>query len=286
MSSGDPSLDNLNTIPTSIMWIGAGITLLTTIISSLGLSIQQRSYRRPFAKVNYNNIFSVLFEKYMWTIGFCVYILGSLSGSICSIGALPVTLLAPIGSFSLITNAVFAKLLLDDVWTVWSMLATLVILVGAFFIGFFGIIPESFKTVEELVELFARKEFIIYFTIQEILIVLILTWNTFNEFKLKKFNTTKQTEHLPFPKFSKSKNDTIVGLIYGTMSIILSTQGVLFCKSGIQLIGLSIGGNNQFNKPFTWVIVIMLISVTLIQVIYHIFIFNSVINILIIAILL
>ncbi|KAI9294555.1 hypothetical protein K502DRAFT_276948, partial [Neoconidiobolus thromboides FSU 785] len=208
----------------------------------------------------------------LWKIGFLLYLLSSLTGSIFSIGSLPVTLLAPIGAFGLICNTFCAIVILGDPVSWITLLGTFIILIGAIIIGLFGIIPEHERSLEELMILYQRIPFIVYFSLQEALIIGLLIFNHFNEYKLKKYisnNNNDLSLQLPFKKLSLFNNKLLIGLLYGACSILISTQGILFAKSGIELLVLTfINKQNQFDQPLAWIIVFLLIFTALLQLYY------------------
>lgn len=81
------------------------------------------------------------------------------------IASLPVAILAPLGAVSLLWNAFFARLLLGDAFSPWMVLGTLLIAGGAILIAIFGIVPEPTRSLEDLLELFSRPAFVVYFSL-------------------------------------------------------------------------------------------------------------------------
>lgn len=95
-------------------------------------------------------------------------------GSIFQIAALPIVILAPLGAVSLLWNAVFARLLLGDVFSPWMAIGTLFIAGGAVLIAIFGIVPEPTHSVEDLLRLFSRPAFIVYFSLLGVVVIVCL----------------------------------------------------------------------------------------------------------------
>lgn len=112
----------------------------------------------------------------LWLLGFLIFISSNILGSIFQIASLPVVILAPLGAVSLLWNAVFARLMLGDVFSHFMVIGTLFIAGGAVMIAIFGIVPEPTHSLDDLLRLFARKTFIIYFSLlgAALLVVLIL----------------------------------------------------------------------------------------------------------------
>ena len=94
-----------------------------------------------------------------------IFISSNLFGSIFQIASLPVVILAPLGAVSLLWNAFFARLILGDVFSPWMLLSTLCIAGGAVLIAVFGIVPEPNHSLEDLLELFSRPAFVVYFSL-------------------------------------------------------------------------------------------------------------------------
>ena len=74
-------------------------------------------------------------------------------------------ILAPLGAVSLLWNAFFARLLLGDVFSPWMALGTIFIAGGAVLIAVFGIVPEPTHSLDDLLRLFGRTAFVVYFSL-------------------------------------------------------------------------------------------------------------------------
>jgi len=94
-----------------------------------------------------------------------IFISSNILGSLFQIASLPVVILAPLGAVSLLWNAFFARLLLGDVFSAWMILGTILVAGGAVLIAVFGIVPEPTHSLEDLLVLFNRPAFIVYFSL-------------------------------------------------------------------------------------------------------------------------
>ena len=101
----------------------------------------------------------------LWLLGFGIFITSNILGSVFQIASLPVVILAPLGAVSLLWNALFARLILGDIFSKFMVLGTLLIVAGAVLIARFGIVPEPTHSLEDLLALFARDAFVIYFSL-------------------------------------------------------------------------------------------------------------------------
>jgi hypothetical protein len=100
----------------------------------------------------------------LWLLGFAVFISSNVLGSLVQIVSLPVVILAPLGAVSLLWNAFFARFILGDIFSPWMVLGTILIAGGATLIAVFGIVPEPTRSLEDLLELFRRPVFVMYFS--------------------------------------------------------------------------------------------------------------------------
>ena len=133
------------------------------------------------------------------------------------IAALPVVILAPLGAVSLLWNAVFARILLGDVFTSLMAIGTLLIAAGAVLIAVFGVVQEANHSLEELLELLRRPAFVVYFSLLTfavlVVIVSVSTCDTLPATLSLTILQTHITEHtLPAIALPSSPKDTDVEL--------------------------------------------------------------------------
>ncbi|KAF9353780.1 hypothetical protein BGX26_008450 [Mortierella sp. AD094] len=280
--------------------LGISIAVATSFIQSLGLTIQRKSHVLNEA-IHPKELRRQACQRPLWHLGFHTYILSNLTGTIFSIGYLPVIILAPLGAVTLVFNALFARLLLGDRFSRQSAIGTFLILLGAIMIGLFGIVPEPSHSLEDLIQLWKRPAFIIYFSLIEFAVVSLLIGNRIVERMLKhnakaNLSTSQlQYHHLRsgsaassvnpnmnrysphskildgrlLGKLSPTRIKSILGISYGCVGGMLSSQALLFAKSAIELLMLTIlEGKNQFENPLSWFLVIALITTALLQLYY------------------
>ncbi|KAK3814289.1 MAG: magnesium transporter NIPA-domain-containing protein [Benniella sp.] len=289
---------------------GISIAVATSIVQSLGLTLQRKSHVLNEA-IHPKELRRTACQQPLWHFGFYTYILSNIIGTLFSIGYLPVIILAPLGAVTLVFNAVFARLFLGDVFSRQSVLGTLLILLGAVMIGLFGIVPEPSHSLEDLIQLWRRPGFIIYFSMIEFAVVSLLVTCTVTEQILKRdakanlahsryrsgslaggsvisASDSRRTMFYgsqPPPQqsyYSKlisgriqqrnltpARIKTMLGISYGCVSGLLSSQTLLIAKSAIELLMLTlIEGDNQFENPLSWFLVVALISAALLQLYY------------------
>lgn len=129
---GDGSGSN-GTTPNNFL-VGISIAVGTSFIQSLGLTIQRKSHVINEA-IHPKELRRQACHRPLWHLGFHTYILSNLTGTIFSIGYLPVIILAPLGAVTLVFNALFARLLLGDTFSRQSAAGTAdnIILLSPFF---------------------------------------------------------------------------------------------------------------------------------------------------------
>lgn len=168
----------------------------------------------------------------------------------------------------------------------------MLILFGAIMIGLFGVVPEPSHSLEDLIELWKRPAFIIYFSLIELTVVSLLVGNRIVERILKRnasshLETTnsniingapyhQRTYSNRYPrllggrslgKLSPTRIKTMLGISYGCVGGMLSSQALLFAKSAIDMLYLTIvERKNQFENPLSWFLVIALVTAALLQV--------------------
>lgn len=162
--------------------LGIIIGLLASFIQSLGLTIQRKSHvlngqlpeadqrvehRRPLWLLGFGALDKTIYMYKPITdfLNLAIFLSSNIIGSVVQIASLPVVILAPLGAVSLLWNAFFAKFLLGDVFSPWMILGTVFIAGGAVLIAVFGIVPEPTRSIEDLLFLFSRPVFVVYFTL-------------------------------------------------------------------------------------------------------------------------
>ncbi|KAG1899243.1 uncharacterized protein F5891DRAFT_1173836 [Suillus fuscotomentosus] len=148
--------------------LGIFIGLLASFVQSLGLAIQRRSHVHNSQLQEQDQ--KVEHRRPLWLIGFAIFLISNVFGSFIQIASLPVVILAPLGAVSLLWNALFANLLLRP----RMLLGTALIAGGAALIAIYGIVPETTRSLDELMALFARPAFIGWFCAEGFILLVCL----------------------------------------------------------------------------------------------------------------
>ena len=99
------------------LWGPLSIALLASMTQAFGISLQRRSHLVDQRLVGINDNLP-LYKRPLWLSGFLIYTMSNIVQSTCTIGYLPIVILAPIGAIGLVFNAIFAKIVLGDPFTV------------------------------------------------------------------------------------------------------------------------------------------------------------------------
>lgn len=94
------------------IWSPLLIALIASMTQALGISLQRKSH----LLVDVHSTIP-LYKRPLWVSGFFIYTISNLIGSTCTIGYLPIIILAPVGAIGLVFNAIFAKWILGDPFT-------------------------------------------------------------------------------------------------------------------------------------------------------------------------
>ncbi|RKP36927.1 magnesium transporter, partial [Dimargaris cristalligena] len=194
------------------------------------------------------------YRRPLWLAGFALFLASSFGGSTVTISLLPVTILAPLGAVTLVSNALFAKWLLADPFSVQAFLATILVVLGGLLIGIFGALPLPSHDLASLITLYQRPAFIAFFTVTEVLVLALL-----GVIYLLGVQERRAARYPPH-------RTMIRGLLYGIVSGMLCSQSLLFAKSGIELLIVTLQqGNNQFTNPLAGFILLALVVTSLSQ---------------------
>ncbi|KAL9541086.1 hypothetical protein MBANPS3_009317 [Mucor bainieri] len=252
---------------TATFWIGLGVSVITNLIQAFALSFQRKSHllndllprelRRSACK------------RPMWLFAFLSFLFANTVGSVFSIGYLPIVILAPIGAMNLVFNAFAANIVLGDPLSKQSILGTAFIALGALLVGFFGVIPEPNHSLGDLIQLYKKPGFIVYFTILESVIAALMLVTHYLEYRCVQIELKEEMEHKKIHGYPLADLKRWIGISYGILSGNVSSQSMLFAKSGIELIIISVASQeNQLQYPLTWFLLVMMILTGGLQLFY------------------
>ncbi|KAI7859049.1 hypothetical protein BDC45DRAFT_543519 [Circinella umbellata] len=232
---------------------------------AFGISLQRRSHLVEQRHVGINDNLP-LYKRPLWLSGFLIYTMSNIVQSTCTIGYLPIVILAPIGAIGLVFNAIFAKIVLGDPFTVKTITGTMLIVIGAMLVAGFGVVPEPNHSLQDLIRLYKRPSFIVYFAIIESFTCLGLITTHFIQYKSERSEASGRRLG---GIYTRPDLKMWLGISYGVFGANISSQAMLFAKSGLELLILSVfHHDNQFIYPLTWVLVLALVFTAILQLYY------------------
>jgi uncharacterized membrane protein len=113
----------------SYSWvIGVALAGVASIISNLGLNLQKLTHLRN--ETASDEVRRRYYKQKLWLLGISLVILGSFA-DFSALGFGAQSIIAPLGSLTLVANVVFAQLLLHESISRRELLATLTIICGS-----------------------------------------------------------------------------------------------------------------------------------------------------------
>ncbi|CUS09445.1 unnamed protein product [Tuber aestivum] len=235
--------------------IGVCVGVLSTSVQSLGLTLQRKSHlqeddRPPHVKQRPPH------RRRLWQIGMLLFIISNILGSSIQITTLPLVILSPLQASGLVFNSICATLILSEPFTRYSLIGTILVCVGAALIAAFGAMKEPAHSLDELLDLLAKKTFLSWMVCTALLIMGIL-------------GATKASSILRPRLKHTAKMRMVRGVAYGCVSGILSAHCLLLAKSAVELLVRTIvDRHNQFNRWQSWMILLGLVGLALTQLYY------------------
>ncbi|KAL6874907.1 hypothetical protein J3F83DRAFT_729097 [Trichoderma novae-zelandiae] len=242
-----------NISPGGSIALGIFVGLISTSVQSLGLTLQRKSHILEDEK-GPHDVRRPPYRRRRWQVGMAMFVIANILGSTVQISTLPLPVLSTLQAAGLVFNSICATLILSEPFTRWSLCGTLLVTSGAVLIAIFGAIPSPAHELDELLELLARKPFIVWMILQALFVVTLAV-------------VTDVTTSLSSLSHN-ARFRLIRGISYGVISGDLSAHSLLFAKSAVELLIKSIGGKNQFLRWQSWAIVLALVSLALCQLYY------------------
>ena len=147
-------------------------------------------------------------------------------------------------------------MILGEPFTRYSLGGTILVCGGAVLIAIFGAIAEPAHTLDELLDLLGRRQFVIWMIGQAVLVVAIIVG-------------VRTLKYLSPWTSNSPRMRLLRGMAYGCISGILSAHSLLVAKSAVELLVRTIvDRKNQFNRWQSWMILLGLLSLALSQLYY------------------
>lgn len=236
--------------------LGIIVGLLSTCVQSFGLTLQRKSHMIEDSKSEYEPR-RAPYRRRRWQVGMLLFLVANVVGSSIQITTLPLPLLSTLQASGLVFNSIMAGLILKEAWTWRTLGGTALVAGGAVVISLFSALPEPSHNLDQLMELFWRRSFLIWFVLSLVWVLCFLV----ADFSMRKF--------IPLHRRQSPKIHLIRGMVYGMLSGILSAHGLLLAKSAVELIVRSLADKvNQFSSYKSWLIVLAFLVLAITQLYY------------------
>jgi hypothetical protein len=183
-----------------------------------------------------------------------MFVVANIVGSTIQITTLPLPVLSTLQASGLVFNSICASIILNEPFTRYSFIGTMLVAIGALLIALFGAIAEPSHNLDQLLILLGRKHFLawMFSTLFVVLLLIIANW------ALKRM----------YPR-TTPKLRLLRGMFFGCISGILSAHSLLIAKSAVELLVRTIvDRHNQFDRWQSWMILIGLVVFALTQLYY------------------
>jgi drug/metabolite transporter (DMT)-like permease len=183
-----------------------------------------------------------------------MFVVANIVGSTIQITTLPLPVLSTLQASGLVFNSICASIILNEPFTRYSFIGTMLVAIGALLIALFGAIAEPSHNLNQLLALLGRKAFLAWMFSTLFVVVLLVVAN----WLLKRlYSRTTPRQRL------------VRGMFFGCISGILSAHSLLIAKSAVELLVRTIvDRHNQFDRWQSWTILIGLVVFALTQLYY------------------
>ncbi|VEU23806.1 DEKNAAC104990 [Brettanomyces naardenensis] len=276
--------------------IGCTAAVISSACQSIGLILQRKAHLLSQGIDNGKFRMTSPYKRSLWHVGFLLFIFANIFGSTIQITNLPLIVLSPLQSTGLVFNTIFHSIILHEPFTFGSLVGTIFVSVGAFFIAFFGgQVAEPDTDSDTFMKLLRQRSFIEWAVLDAVVVVLFLSWIIFTEWQMETRRSRRilrvadesshtlltpksyRTHSLPLVNHSKLYNllfnypvETLrdmQGILYGCVSGTLSAHSLLLAKSVVDILVSSFTKHQlaKFNSVVTYLIVTVFLVLCLSQ---------------------
>mmetsp|Transcript_11038 Transcript_11038/g.12617 ORF Transcript_11038/g.12617 Transcript_11038/m.12617 type:complete len:458 (-) Transcript_11038:1378-2751(-) len=242
------SLNSTTSDEPNLWYVGVIIYALGAFSMALGVVLQKYSINKEMRKHPDPKLQRPLPKQPVWVLGLVLY--GSSGGMLsAALGFAAQSLLTPLMSIVIISNALLARIFLQEPVTKRDAISIGIIIVAVVATTISAPDTENKPTTEELIELYKEPGFIIYV----IILVSLMSFFYLSNRRVKK----KMVNHEDTTEFE----DFIYSFSFGGSAGCWGGLSVTMMKSAITIIQDKINGDGFFaifTTPITWILLIVL----------------------------
>lgn len=230
---------------------------MASLVDALGLNIMRKDHID-----NYRNSLENQRQKcfrWKWHIGFLLYLGSQVFGTTLALVFLPPIVVAPLGAAALIFNVLFSKLLVGTRITLNHLKGTLFVIIGSVLITSFSSYETSGLTLDRLLSLYNRIEFISYFSSLAVVCLMSFGYIVYLDLHTRKLTVSELQRFYLFKNMQKPQIKKFCGLIYSIVGGSVASQTLVLASTGVKLLQETVNGKNQFNSFSPFIILLIII---------------------------
>lgn len=268
----------------STIALGCTVGIVSSLCQSVGLTLQRQSHILEDHKPS-SDSYRPPHRRARWRVGLLLFLIANVLGSSVQITTLPLVVLSPLQAVGLVFNSICATVILNEPFTVFSLVGTALVSLGALLIAAFGAIEEPNHSLNELLVLMKRKPFVLWMAFTAVLVFGILAAIKAVSRSQKRLSpsskrrasissgystmTTTDDDILRSSELRDSPTTVLIGLLYGGISGILSAHSLLFAKSGVELLLRAMtSGLGDLQRWQSWAIVACFLTLAVTQLMF------------------
>lgn len=258
--------------------------IVSSLCQSVGLTLQRQSHIMEDHKPS-SDSYRPPHRRARWRVGLLLFLIANVLGSSVQITTLPLVVLSPLQAVGLVFNSICATVILHEPFTVFSLVGTALVSLGALLIAAFGAIEEPNHSLNELLVLMKRKPFVLWMAFTGVLVLGIMgaikavsrsqnrilskrrtsISSGYSTLTVEDDATTGDIRDSP----TNSPTTVLIGLLYGGISGILSAHSLLFAKSGVELLLRAMtSGLGDLQRWQSWAIVACFLTLAVTQLMF------------------
>lgn len=260
----------------STIALGCTVGIVSSLCQSVGLTLQRQSHILEDHKPGTDS-YRPPHRRARWRVGLLLFLIANVLGSSVQITTLPLVILSPLQAVGLVFNSICATVILNEPFTLFSLVGTALVSLGALLIAAFGAIEEPNHSLNELLVLLKRKPFVIWMCFTGLLVFGIMGAIKAVSRKQKQ-QVSRRRASISSGYSTLSEDDmevrdspttVLIGLLYGGISGILSAHSLLFAKSGVELLLRAITSDlGDLQRWQSWAIVASFLTLAVTQLMF------------------
>eukprot|EP00946_MAST-07B_sp_MAST-7B-sp1_P004946 g4946.t1 len=230
--------------PAGDFWIGVVSSIFGSITLNLGLNIQKLAFVR-LARLPAEMRVKIYCYP-LWVFGFAIFVLGNV-GDAVGLTFTPQSVITPLGSISLVSNLIFAWLLVGENLDRATIFATIAIVIGVVAIVASGNQACTSFSLEKLMGRFRGAGFLAFTALHIGTLICLIIYGCKKEKKMGDAGISKLTD----------QERRTTRLVFPVAGSFFAAWTVLFTKSIGELLKRSTRtGSSDFSRPEAWLFMV------------------------------